>query len=395
MHQVCVTPLWPRSTTGVSRMHDRWPRFGPAAERSGRTALQELLDSGLVDRDDVVRTAATAAGLRYVDVADYSVNASAAASLAADFARRSNVLPLTWEDDDLLVAVGIKQAGNIELKDDLTRLTRSRIRFAVASRTDIAAKIAQVYRAEGELDDLTSDLVSDEETQDLAGLTEVSDEAPIVRFVNLLITQAISDRASDIHLEPTEHDLRVRYRIDGVLQEAATVPLSAVPAVISRIKILSDLDIAERRIPQDGRMSVVMGGRTIDLRVATLPTVWGEKVVMRILDRSRPGVAAQALGFMHQVIHGTSAGAAILHDLGLAGRPLRLITHTEAGLGRVVRPGEDDLRLDHVHTEPLPHATVRPGPIGAPGGPLPSASARSRSGTSSRSRCSAAFSPRR
>ena len=117
-----------------------------AAERSGRTPLQELLDAGLVDRDEVVRTAATAAGLRYVEVAEYSVDASAAALLPADFARRSSVLPLTWEDGELLVAVGIRQAGNIELKDDLTRMTRSRIRFAVASRSDIQAKIDRVYR---------------------------------------------------------------------------------------------------------------------------------------------------------------------------------------------------------------------------------------------------------
>ena len=271
-----------------------------AAERSGRTALQELLDSGLVDRDDVVRTAATAAGLRYVDVADYSVNASAAASLAADFARRSNVLPLTWEDGELLVAVGIKQAGNIELKDDLTRLTRSRIRFAVASRTDIAAKIAQVYRAEGELDDLTSDLVSDEETQDLAGLTEVSDEAPIVRFVNLLITQAISDRASDIHLEPTEHDLRVRYRIDGVLHDAHRSPKNIQNGVVSRLKIMADMNIAERRVPQDGRLSVSHHGRKVDLRIATLPTVWGEKVVARILDNSTARLGLEDLGFSEE-----------------------------------------------------------------------------------------------
>ncbi len=106
-----------------------------SAGRSGRTALQELLDAGIVGREQVVRTAATAAGLRYVDVSEYVVNASAAATLPADFARRSTVLPLTWEDGELLVAVGIRQAGNIELKDDLTRLTKSRVRFAVANRS--------------------------------------------------------------------------------------------------------------------------------------------------------------------------------------------------------------------------------------------------------------------
>ncbi len=268
-----------------------------SAQRSGKTALQELLDSGVVGRDQVVRTAATAAGLRYVDVSEYVVNASAAAVLPADFARRSTVLPLTWEDDELLVAVGIRQAGNIELKDDLTRLTKRRVRFAVANRADIATKINQVYRAEGELDDLTSDLVSDDDATDLSALTEVSDEAPVVRFVNLLITQAISDRASDIHLEPTEHDLRVRYRIDGVLHDAHRSPKHIQNGVISRLKIMADMNIAERRLPQDGRLSVNHQGRKVDLRIATLPTVWGEKVVARILDNSTARLGLEDLGF--------------------------------------------------------------------------------------------------
>jgi type IV pilus assembly protein PilB len=222
-------------------------------------------------------------------------------ALPADFARRSTVLPLTWEDGTLIVAVGARDAGNIELKDDLTRLTRSRIRFAIANRTDIETKINQVYRAEDEMHDLTSGLVSDEdEGDDLASFTEVSAEAPVVRFVNLLITQAISDRASDIHIEPTERDLRVRYRIDGVLQDAHHSPKNIANGVVSRLKIMSDMNIAERRVPQDGRMSVTHQGRKIDLRVATLPTVWGEKVVARILDNSNTQLGLGDLGFSQE-----------------------------------------------------------------------------------------------
>ncbi len=268
-----------------------------AAAGSGRTTLQELLEAGVVQRDQVVRTAAAAAGLRYVDVSEFSVNASAVAVVPADFARRSSVLPLTWEDGALLVAVSIRQVGNLELKDDLTRMTRSRVRFAVAGRAEIDAKINQVYRAEGELDDLTSDLVTDEDTADLSTLTEVSDEAPVVRFVNLLINQAISDRASDIHIEPTERDLRVRYRIDGVLHDAHRSPKHIQNGVISRLKIMSDMNIAERRVPQDGRLSVNHDGRKIDLRIATLPTVWGEKVVARILDNSTARLGLTDLAF--------------------------------------------------------------------------------------------------
>jgi type IV pilus assembly protein PilB len=261
------------------------------------TPLAVLIDTQAVDRRDVVRMAATSAGLAYVDLSDHTVNTAAAALLSPDFARRSNVLPLGWEEGVLLVAVGIRQAGNIELKDDLTRLTKSRIRFAVAGRRDIEAKIEQVYRADGEMHELTSDLVEDDAGEDLSNFTEVSAEAPVVRFVNLLITQAISDRASDIHIEPTEHDLRVRYRIDGVLHDAHRSPKSIQNGVTSRLKIMADMNIAERRVPQDGRLSVSHQGRKVDLRIATLPTVWGEKVVARILDTSSTRLGLEDLGF--------------------------------------------------------------------------------------------------
>jgi type IV pilus assembly protein PilB len=267
------------------------------AEQRAQSTLEVLIDTGMVQRSDVMRIAAEAAGLAYVDLADYSVNAAAASLLPADFARRSTVLPIDWQDGELLVAVGIRRAGDIELKDDLTRLTKSRIRFAVANRADIEAKINQVYRAEGELDDLTSNLVSDEAAEDLASFTEVSAEAPVVRFVNLLVSQAISDRASDIHIEPTERDLRVRYRIDGVLHDAHRSPKNIANGVVSRLKIMADMNIAERRVPQDGRMSVNHDGRRIDLRMATLPTVWGEKVVARILDNTNTRLGLDDLGF--------------------------------------------------------------------------------------------------
>ena len=269
-----------------------------AARERATSILQVLLDNGEVSRTDAVKTAAAAVGLDFVELAEYGVDASAAARLPADFARRATVLPIGWDDDVLVVAVTVRQAGNIELKDDLTRLTRQRIRFVVARSADITTRIDQVYRAEGELDDLTSDLVDDhEDVEDLATFTEVSSEAPVVRFVNLLISQAIADRASDIHIEPGERDLRVRYRIDGVLHDSHRSPKNIQNGVISRLKIMSEMNIAERRVPQDGRMSVNHQGRKVDLRVATLPTVWGEKVVARILDNSNTSLALEDLGF--------------------------------------------------------------------------------------------------
>ncbi len=268
-----------------------------AAQRKGNV-LQVLLDTGVVERSTVMRTAAASAGLAFLELTDYQVDASAAALLSAEFARKACALPLGRDNGELVVAVPIREAGNIELKDDLTRMTRSRVRFAIANRNEIEAKINQVYRAEGELHDLTSDLTTNEDDNvDLANFTQVTDEAPVVRFVNLLINQAISDRASDIHIEPTEHDLRVRYRIDGVLHDAHRSPKNIQNGVISRLKIMADMNIAERRVPQDGRMSVNHQGRRIDLRVATLPTVWGEKVVARILDNTNTQMGLGDLGF--------------------------------------------------------------------------------------------------
>ncbi len=267
-----------------------------AQERS-QTVLEVLLESGWVDRSAVVRTAAVSAGLDYVELSEFTVDMTAVSMLPAEFARRAGVLPLAHEDNELVVAVSIRQAGDIELKDDLSRLTRSRIRFAIANRADIEARINQVYRAEGELHDITSDLTPEDDAEDLSTLVEVNDEAPVVRFVNLLINQAISDRASDIHIEPTERDMRVRYRIDGVLHDAHRSPKNIQNGVISRMKIMADMNIAERRVPQDGRMSVNHQGRRVDLRVATLPTVWGEKIVARILDTSNTQLGLDDLGF--------------------------------------------------------------------------------------------------
>lgn len=279
---------------------DQLSEAGRLADERSQTVLEVLLDSGWVDRTTVVRTAAASAGLEYVELTDFIVDMAAVSLLPAEFARRTGVLPLVHEDGELLVAVSVRQAGDIELKDDLSRLTRSRVRFAIAGRADIEARINQVYRAEGELTDITSDLAPEDAVDDLSTLTEVSDEAPVVRFVNLLINQAINDRASDIHIEPTERDMRVRYRIDGVLHDAHRSPKSIQNGVISRLKIMAEMNIAERRVPQDGRMSVTHQGRRIDLRVATLPTVWGEKVVARILDTSNTQLGLDDLGFSNE-----------------------------------------------------------------------------------------------
>jgi len=187
-------------------------------------------------------------------------------------------------------------------QDDARAMSGLQVRPVVAPHDDLMIAIDRYCRADEEVDELASafeDSQPEVAENDLSKMGDfVEDDAPIVRFVNILVTQAIQDRASDIHIEPNETDLLVRYRIDGVLHEMQRSPKQIQSGVISRLKIMSDIDIAERRKPQDGRMSVVHNGRKIDLRVATLPTVWGEKVVMRILDNSTATLDLRELSFL-------------------------------------------------------------------------------------------------
>ena len=265
----------------------------------GGEVLPALVRTGALDRAELLRWGAEASGVDFLELTDLPLDAAATALLPGDFARRAGIIPVGWRDGELVVAAPVRLVLDLSLKDDVARLTGQRVRFALARSSEIQQRLNQTYRAEGELADLSIDLSHDVEDtdDDLDTFTEVAEDAPVVRFVNLLITQAIADKASDIHLEPTEKDLRVRYRIDGVLRDAHRAPRSILGGVVSRLKIMADMDIAERRIPQDGRLSVSHLGQTIDLRVATLPTVWGEKVVARVLDNSNTRLGLADLGF--------------------------------------------------------------------------------------------------
>jgi type IV pilus assembly protein PilB len=271
------------------------------ASRLSRPALQLLVERGVISRGDAAKAAAAAFGHEFIELAEVTIDPSAAALLPPDTARNYGVLPLRIEDGRIVVAVPLTQLANLEMREDVERLTRRPATLVVASRDDIILKINDMYRAEGELTNLARTLVAEEDDasnpENLDSLTEVMDETPIVRYVNLLIQQAINDRASDIHVEPAEHDVRVRYRIDGVLKEMPPAPKAMQSGIISRLKVMSDMDIAERRRPQDGRLSVTFQGRAVDLRVASLPTVWGEKLVMRILDNSTAQLSLDQLGF--------------------------------------------------------------------------------------------------
>jgi len=274
------------------------PELAAALEehhRLGRSLGRVLVDLGVLTEGQLVSALATQIGLPFVDLSDYPVDAGAVALLSDAVVRRHLALPIAFEDGRLVVAMA--DPANVFALDDIRSLTRREVKPVVATKADLLAAVNRYHRMEGELDDLSSALDVGGSDEDLAAVKEIVDDAPIVKFVNLLINQAIQDRASDIHIEPTERDLRVRFRIDGVLHEVMRSPRTISAGVISRLKIMADIDIAERRVPQDGRLSVNTSGKKIDLRVATLPTVWGEKVVMRILDNSTAMMKLTDLGF--------------------------------------------------------------------------------------------------
>ncbi|WP_434318402.1 GspE/PulE family protein [Leifsonia sp. P73] len=268
----------------------------PASEES---VVRELVERGAITPLQLARARAAQAGAPFVELVDYPVDRAAVALVNGAICKRHNVLPVGFADGALLLAMA--EPGDVFAIDDVRTAARMPIEVVVAEPLDLLAAIERHIRADDELNDLSTTF--EEETgsdQDLSPSVEDSpeDEAPIVRFVNLIVSQAIQDRASDIHIEPGEDNLRVRYRIDGVLHEMQSAPKSVQNGVISRLKIMSDINIAERRKPQDGRMSVVHGGRQIDLRVATLPTVWGEKVVMRILDNTNTSLTLRDLSLL-------------------------------------------------------------------------------------------------
>ena len=265
-------------------------------QRLGRSLGRVLVDLGILTEGQLVAALAQQIGLTFVDLSDYPVDGSAVTRVSDVVCRRHTALPIGYDDGKLVVAMA--DPANVFALDDIRSLTGMDLKPVVATKPDLLAAINRYHRGDAELDDLTIAMEAGKETDDdLSNIKEVVEDAPIVKFVNLLINQAIQDRASDIHIEPAERDLRVRFRIDGVLHEVMRSPKSITSGVTSRLKIMADINIAERRIPQDGRLSVNANGKKIDLRVATLPTVWGEKIVMRILDNSNAMLKLSDLGF--------------------------------------------------------------------------------------------------
>ncbi len=266
-------------------------------QRSGKSLGRVLIELRLATEASLVAALATLLGVEFVDLVEREIDPVAAGLVPEALCRRHAVLPIGVDASGALV-VAMSDPSNVVALDDIRSVTGRDCRPVVGVRSDIVAAIDRYARLGDSVEEAAGELgVDDDDMADLATLKGVVDEAPIVKFVNALIARAVLDRASDIHIEPRERDLRVRYRVDGVLLEVTTQTRKIQAAVVSRLKIMAEMDIAERRVPQDGRISLRAGGKAIDLRVSTLPTVYGEKVVMRILDKTSILLELTDLGF--------------------------------------------------------------------------------------------------
>jgi type IV pilus assembly protein PilB len=289
------------------------------AGQNGSSPERLLLGEGDMSEEQLSRAVAERFGLDHLDLGVYRVDPDAAKLVTPAAVKRYQAVPVSFAGERTLL-VAMADPANVLAVDDIAVMTGYEVRPAVASGSDIEALLERLQDPDfgngavaPDLDDGAPEEAPSAPPGPSGPLYDLRDQTPInfgasgedasvIQLVHRVIREAVERGASDIHYEPGEDEMRVRYRIDGVLQEAATVPGSAIPAVVSRIKILSDLDIAERRVPQDGRISTEVEGRPIDLRVATLPASYGEKVVMRILDQSKVMIELEELGMLPQAL---------------------------------------------------------------------------------------------
>ncbi len=258
-----------------------------AARGSGKRMGDVLIERGILTSDDLANAVAARFGLPRLNLDGQRVDIGAANLLDLEVARRLQALPVGFGEGDTLV-VAMVEPSNVLAVDDISMITGRGVRPAIVSAEEFEVLIGQVSQLEHAVSEVTHDednlsvLPGAEPDEDID--PALADDAPAVRLVRSIIAEAIQRRASDIHLEPAEGGIRVRFRIDGVVHVASTIPSNMAAAVISRMKVISDLDIAERRLPQDGRVGLQVDGRKVDLRVVTVPLVNGEAVVLRILD---------------------------------------------------------------------------------------------------------------
>lgn len=273
-----------------------------AARNQDEAVIELLVQKGHVTYKQIVEVLAEEFNMETVDLSDVRPSNSALELVSRELADRYKVFPLEYDGNELELA--ISDPLDVDAVDSLSHILKLMINTRLALRSDIERAINQYYEsphAEGmaglfgdlqqEADNIVELPTGDEETVK-------EEEAPIIRYVHMVITEAIKRRASDIHMEPLEKRFRVRYRIDGVLLEVENPPKRLQPSIISRLKLMANVSLAEKRIPQDGRIQMKVGGKEIDLRVSVLPTVYGESIVMRILDKEGLNLGLPQLGFL-------------------------------------------------------------------------------------------------
>lgn len=283
-----------------------------ATEKGPNSLGHVLVNMGLITEKDRIRSLAEQWSVPFVELAEHEFEPDALKLISQEVARKLKVVPMSRKNGKLTVAM--KNPLDIFAIDEIRLITGADIEPVFVTEEDLIKAISRAYRTESNITQVVKAVMDDIESGDIdftAGgrdgdeddisieqLRELSEEAPVIRLANLMITRAVSDGASDIHIEPGRESVRVRFRIDGILHEALAVPKKIQASLISRMKIMADMDIAEKRAPQDGRISAVIEGKQIDFRVSTLPSVHGEKIVMRILDKSSITVGMNSLGML-------------------------------------------------------------------------------------------------
>ncbi|GIK17933.1 MAG: pilus biosynthesis protein TapB [Phycisphaerales bacterium] len=278
-----------------------------AIQKTRRVPIGQLLiELGYCSERDVSEGLAGQAGMAYVDLSKMEIPEEALAAIPSENAQTYQVVPIEFNPKSKRLKIALKSPDNFRAVDDLRLLMGFNVEAVVADAAAIDSLIQKHYSKTESVMDVVSGLAADDRFKaldkggasiDLDAVLEAAEDNQVIKLLNLVLLQAIKDRASDIHFEPFENEFKMRYRIDGVLYEMVPPPKHLGPAITSRIKVMSHLDIAERRLPQDGRIELMVGGNPVDLRVAVLPTMWGESVVMRVLDRSNVELSLERIGF--------------------------------------------------------------------------------------------------
>ncbi len=266
-----------------------------AFDSSGVKSLaHRLVELKMVSEEDIYKAIAEKMNLEYIDLNENEIDPNAATIISEEIARKYNLIPVKFEDETMIVAMA--DPANVLAIDDLRVMTGYDIKPVVSSSSIIDHAIDEYCGMDQTVEQMVEGLDEFEVSEALEEEEAESENAPVVKLVNLIISESVRTRANDVHIEPQEKDVRIRFRIDGVLHEVMRSPKKVQNGVISRIKILSKLDIAEKRLPQDGRFGLVIDGKAIDFRVATLPTIHGEKIVLRLLEKESILISLEDLG---------------------------------------------------------------------------------------------------